>query len=75
MHGWFFQSTIFLFQPFLKGSFRIISTQGRVEKVVESAHTGAVTAAKWSYDGQSVVTAGEDGAVKVCSISDHLCQV
>jgi intraflagellar transport protein 80 len=40
---------------------------GRVEKVVEKAHTGAVTAAKWSYEGTSLITAGEDGNLKVWS--------
>lgn len=45
------------------GSFKIITKGGRVEKSVDGAHTGAVTAVKWSPDG-SVVTAGEDGLVK-----------
>lgn len=28
---------------------------------------GAVTALKWSYDGTSLLTAGEDGVLKVWS--------
>ena len=46
------------------GSFKLISKAGRVEKVVTGAHSGAVTALKWSNDGSSLATCGEDGAVK-----------
>ena len=40
---------------------------GREEKKVDKAHTGAVTALRWSYDGTSLLTAGEDGVLKVWS--------
>jgi len=54
---------IFLFV----GSFRLINKTGRVEKTVEKAHAGAVTALRWSYDGTSLLTSGEDGVLKVWS--------
>ena len=46
------------------GSFRLISRQGRVEKVEANAHEGAVTCVRWSRDGASLPTAGEDGLIK-----------
>ena len=46
------------------GSFKLISRFGRVEKVVAGAHSGAVTSLKWSKDGSSLATCGEDGQVK-----------
>eukprot|EP00727_Mastigamoeba_balamuthi_P006738 m51a1_g2685 putative intraflagellar transport protein 80 homolog (728) ;mRNA; f:749144-752031 len=46
------------------GSFRMITKQGRVEKIVEKAHLGAVTSVRWNSDG-SILTAGEDGSVKL----------
>ena len=46
------------------GSFKLISRSGRVEKVVTGAHSGAVTSLKWSKDGSSLATCGEDGQVK-----------
>lgn len=49
------------------GSFRLVNKTGRVEKTVEKAHTGAVTSLKWSYDGTSLLTAGEDGVLKIWS--------
>ncbi|KAL3846590.1 hypothetical protein ACJMK2_017565 [Sinanodonta woodiana] len=48
------------------GKFHIIGKSGRVEKSVE-AHKGAVLAGRWSYDGSALVTAGEDGQVKIWS--------
>ncbi|XP_006818726.1 intraflagellar transport protein 80 homolog, partial [Saccoglossus kowalevskii] len=48
------------------GKFHLISRSGRVEKSVE-AHKGAVLAGRWSYDGNAMVTAGEDGQVKIWS--------
>ena len=45
------------------GTFKLISKVGRIEKVVP-AHQGAVTALKWSNDGTSLATCGEDGLVK-----------
>jgi len=53
---------------FVDGSFRLITKLGKVEKVVTDAHkNGALIALKWSYDGGSLVTAGEDGSIKVWS--------
>ena len=46
------------------GSFKLIGKSGRVEKVVTGAHNGAVTTLRWSNDGQSLATSGEDGQVK-----------
>jgi intraflagellar transport protein 80 len=34
---------------------------GKTEKNVPEAHKGAVISLKWSGDGYSLVTAGEDG--------------
>lgn len=49
------------------GTFRFVSAQTqRVDKVVE-AHTGAITALAWNPDGSTMVTAGEDGQIKVWS--------
>eukprot|EP00794_Sanderia_malayensis_P011126 gene11126-12297_t len=53
------------------GKFHLVSKSGRIEKSVE-AHRGAVLAAKWSYDGNALVTAGEDGQVKIWSRSGML---
>ncbi len=43
------------------GSFRLITKMGKTEKNVSEAHKGAVISIKWSGDGYSLVTAGEDG--------------
>lgn len=48
------------------GSVRLVTKQGRLEKHIKDAHVGAVTAIRWSFDG-SLLTAGEDGKVKVWS--------
>lgn len=48
------------------GKFYMISRSGRIEKVVD-AHKGATLTAKWSHDGSSLLTTGEDGAVKIWS--------
>ncbi|XP_077987595.1 intraflagellar transport protein 80 homolog [Glandiceps talaboti] len=48
------------------GKFHLISKSGRVEKTVD-AHKGAVLSGRWSYDGTAMVTAGEDGQVKIWS--------
>lgn len=54
------------------GMFRIINpVTGRVEKAVE-AHKGAVVCLAWNWDGTALVTAGEDGVVKVWSQSGML---
>ena len=48
------------------GTFRLMSKTGREEKKVEAA-VGAVISLRWNYDGSALVTAGEDGSVKVWS--------
>lgn len=53
------------------GKYHLISKTGRVEKSVE-AHKGAVLSGRWSYDGSALLTAGEDGQVKVWSRSGML---
>ncbi|NXM70313.1 IFT80 protein, partial [Serilophus lunatus] len=53
------------------GKFHLISKLGRVEKSVE-AHNGAVLAGRWNYEGTALVTAGEDGQVKIWSKSGML---
>jgi len=45
------------------GSFKLITKQGRLEKSV-AAHQGAITAVRWSMDGTSLATCGEDKVVK-----------
>jgi intraflagellar transport protein 80 len=46
---------------FVDGSFRFINKTGKTEKIVTDAHKGALISLKWSSDGYSLVTAGEDG--------------
>ncbi|WAR28818.1 IFT80-like protein [Mya arenaria] len=53
------------------GKFHIVGKSGRVEKSVD-AHKGAVLAGRWSYDGSALLTAGEDGQVKIWSRSGML---
>mmetsp|Transcript_35722 Transcript_35722/g.63833 ORF Transcript_35722/g.63833 Transcript_35722/m.63833 type:complete len:770 (-) Transcript_35722:267-2576(-) len=54
------------------GTFRIVNpVTGRVEKSVD-AHKGAVTCLAWNWDGTALVTAGEEGVVKVWSQSGML---
>jgi intraflagellar transport protein 80 len=45
------------------GTFKLVNRAGRIEKSVD-AHTGAVISLRWSYDGTSLATCGEDGVVK-----------
>ncbi|XP_018588159.2 intraflagellar transport protein 80 homolog isoform X1 [Scleropages formosus] len=53
------------------GKFHLASKTGRIEKSVE-AHRGAVLAGRWNYDGTSLITAGEDGQIKIWSKSGML---
>ncbi|KAG7389692.1 Intraflagellar transport protein 80 [Phytophthora pseudosyringae] len=54
------------------GTFRLISKNGREEKRVQACDAGAVIALKWNYDGTALVTAGEDGTLKIWSRSGNL---
>ncbi|VDK46992.1 unnamed protein product [Anisakis simplex] len=49
-----------------EGKFYIYNRSGRLEKAVD-AHKGAALCARWSYDGSSLLTCGEDGTVKMWS--------
>nr|XP_019943476.1 PREDICTED: intraflagellar transport protein 80 homolog isoform X2 [Paralichthys olivaceus] len=53
------------------GKFHLVSKIGRIEKSVE-AHKGAVLAGRWNNDGTALVTAGEDGRIKIWSKSGML---
>mmetsp|Transcript_5293 Transcript_5293/g.8626 ORF Transcript_5293/g.8626 Transcript_5293/m.8626 type:complete len:779 (+) Transcript_5293:121-2457(+) len=53
------------------GTFRFVSRSGREEKKV-NAHSGAVILIRWSHDGSAILTAGEDGDVKIWSKSGNL---
>mmetsp|Transcript_24926 Transcript_24926/g.44327 ORF Transcript_24926/g.44327 Transcript_24926/m.44327 type:complete len:775 (+) Transcript_24926:94-2418(+) len=56
------------------GTWRIWTLQGqnaREEKKI-SAHTGAVISVKWNWDGSALISAGEDGELKVWSRSGNL---
>ncbi len=54
------------------GSFKFINKAGRIEKSVTDAHKGAVIALKWSHDGSTLATGGEDGQVKIWARSGML---
>ncbi|KAM3728232.1 Intraflagellar transport protein [Dirofilaria immitis] len=49
-----------------EGKFYICNRKGRIEKIVE-AHRGAILSGRWSNDGSTFATCGEDGAVKIWS--------
>lgn len=53
------------------GSFRLLSKGGREEKKVD-AHQGAATRLRWNQDGTALVTAGEEGDIKVWSRNGNL---
>ncbi|XP_053278513.1 intraflagellar transport protein 80 homolog [Pleuronectes platessa] len=53
------------------GKFHLVSKTGRIEKSVD-AHKGAVLAGRWNFDGTALVTAGEDGRIKIWSKSGML---
>uniref|UniRef100_A0A915EGG2 Intraflagellar transport protein 80 homolog n=1 Tax=Ditylenchus dipsaci TaxID=166011 RepID=A0A915EGG2_9BILA len=56
------------------GKVHLINTSGKVEKTID-AHQGAALCARWSNDGSSFVSCGEDGAVKMWSRSAMLRSV
>ncbi|KAI4815665.1 hypothetical protein KUCAC02_005802, partial [Chaenocephalus aceratus] len=64
------QSEIFVLTS-TDGKFHLTSKIGRVEKSVD-AHKGAVLAGRWNYDGTALITAGEDGQIKIWSKSGML---
>lgn len=39
---------------------------------MNEAHKGAIIALRWSQDGNSLVTCGEDGAIKIYSRNGNL---
>ena len=49
------------------GTLKIISRTGKIEKVIDSAHSTAIICIKWSAEGQAIATSGEDGIVKIWS--------
>lgn len=55
--------------------FRVGQTLKLKVKKIVAGHEGSVTAVKWSHDGSNLVSAGEDGEVKVWSQSGHLKSV
>ncbi|XP_076755715.1 intraflagellar transport protein Oseg5 [Xylocopa sonorina] len=56
------------------GKYHLISKNGRIEKSID-AHKGATTIGRWSSDGSALLTAGEDGLIKVWSRSGMLRSV
>ncbi|KAL2750901.1 intraflagellar transport protein 80 isoform X1 [Vespula maculifrons] len=56
------------------GRFHLVNKNGRIEKSID-AHKGATTIGKWSTDGSVLLTAGEDGLIKVWSRSGMLRSV
>lgn len=52
------------------GTFRFVSRSGREDKKFE-AHSGAVIVIKFNHDGSAILTAGEDGDVKIWSKSGN----
>ncbi|KAI8586701.1 WD40-repeat-containing domain protein [Geranomyces variabilis] len=56
------------------GRFYLIAKSGRVEKEVD-AHKGAVLCLRWNTEASALVTAGEDGHVKIWSRSGMLRSV
>ncbi|PBC33240.1 Intraflagellar transport protein [Apis cerana cerana] len=53
------------------GKYHLVNKNGRIEKSVD-AHKGATTVGRWSNDGSALLTAGEDGLIKVWSRSGML---
>ncbi|XP_028134909.1 intraflagellar transport protein 80 homolog isoform X1 [Diabrotica virgifera virgifera] len=53
------------------GRFHILNKAGRIERSVE-AHNGAILVGQWGNDGTGLLTAGEDGMIKIWSRSGML---
>ena len=49
------------------GVLKIITKTGKIDKIVEGAHSTAIICIKWNSDGQAIATSGEDGIVKIWS--------
>lgn len=58
---------------YVSGEMKILNKFGKVEKSFQ-AHKGAVTCIKWSHDGQTIASAGEEGTVKVESFDADLVE-
>ncbi|XP_060811530.1 intraflagellar transport protein 80 homolog isoform X3 [Bombus pascuorum] len=56
------------------GKYHLVNKNGRIEKSID-AHKGATTVGRWSSDGSALLTAGEDGLIKVWSRSGMLRSV
>ena len=48
-----------------EGTLLIMNKTGKIEKVVDNAHSSAIICLKWNSDGQAFATSGEDGVVKI----------
>ncbi|CAK9811983.1 Intraflagellar transport protein 80 homolog [Anthophora quadrimaculata] len=53
------------------GKYHLVNKNGRIEKSID-AHKGATTVGRWSNDGSALLTAGEDGLIKIWSRSGML---
>jgi intraflagellar transport protein 80 len=49
------------------GSISFLLKTGKFDKKHPGAHKGSVIAVKWSYDGSSMASCGEDGVIKIWS--------
>ncbi|XP_054006433.1 intraflagellar transport protein 80 homolog isoform X2 [Hylaeus anthracinus] len=56
------------------GKYHLVNKNGRIEKSID-AHKGATIVGRWSSDGSALLTAGEDGLIKIWSRSGMLRSV